>query len=547
MGMIENSKVNKEFIRQYYQNLYEIELSDANIEITPEIKKEIANEVDRKIKRYLNGHIKRSIFKYMSEDNRVLKKYYARLLTLDERIYRAKTNHKEGLDNLIRYYQNYYEYDLKNKSLEQDIKNVDKIQKELSNVLKDSISDYIINDKDILFIPYIKSKVDKIYYKHGIHTDSVENNMILDYKKTGNIDKQELYNLLLPVKIKNSTKLSDEQFSKFVNLLAKEKIDQFLDSKENISKIRNYMLAGIYRTLSYPEYFILAKYNIYFDDAKELILKEFSKLVEQRIKLYANNNDLSISKCYKLQKEINNICAEVLNKIKTNSDLKHIEKKIDCEIKKSLDKLTINRKGFEIELVKTNPSKEVLENEEQILIDELQYLKDKIYHKYNYYVTEEEALDKIDSFYKKEIHHYIYNILPKNNPKQKNTAPYISIRLNDDAKRYSNTTLRLFKKPAYKKIGKKEIWTDKYLYIVNSYIENNKMSEDEKRVFINYIENECKYFITQGSYKEEFETFLMKAIIRFDYEKQLEINKIVNFKENDINSVIINKTKRGIK
>lgn len=540
MEPIRLTSENEDILREYYINLYIIELKDKDIYIES-MNDEIIETVDFMIKRYKDhGDIKASFPKYMTNYNPIYLKYRIKLILTSKRVELIRNGETKYLETLIDYQKNVFRLNYKLFVLENNLEFNKEILEKGLDVIETSIRKYFDENIKTNFTVYFSGIVQKFYFNNNLKTESFEKNIIIDTKNgdTSNINElYEKYYSIASRRIENNTSLPEEKFQKFLRKIVEDKVDKYFCGEEKMATLRNNFEQFIFRLNGEPQK-IIVKYNLLFNDFYDESISFIEKSIKEYISTYIKENNINDVKIiYRLTSKVNKIAKDYLDSCKKSNRYNPFNTAIKAAINALVNVKPINV-GFEAQNV-INGDLYDKANEKEILREQLLHLKDIVKEKYTFYADEKAVDKKIDKDYNKIIESYINNMyLTKRIPAGKPATSYIATRLSQNIKTYANSTKRRFEKNKTERALCFE-----YFSIINNYIEEHDFSDEELDVFYEYMGNTFETYVKKGSYNKELYVYLIELIDNYDQTAAKEIIETKKYIDSNINVLRHPKTK----
>lgn len=533
MKCLELNEITKPIIRDYYVNLYKIELNDAGI-FSEEAYKEIDKYVDKVINRYIEkGYKTPSFSKYIANYNFLHRKYNIRFISTDKKAKLVKKGHSNYINTIIDYYKMIFEYNIEIANLKEKIDKKDLILREGKVLIEKTVKKYFDIKINLPISKYMSNTMQLFYLNNNIKLCDSNNSIVIDNKKGDSNNRGILYDSYYKLALKrvnNICNLPKEKFELFIKEFVKNNINAYFEGEEKNSTLNNYtdnMLGRINKS----QIKMLVEYNLlfsdYYDESIIFLEEKASEVIKEFIK---ENNVTSISIKYILQKQ--NLCAAkayldrcIQNKKCFNFNM-HVKAMLKVFISDYEDNK--NQSNFDINLA-TNGDEEDRKIEFEILLNELSYLKDLYKNKYIYYTDFSEVNKKIEENYYKFVHFFIYEKLSEGYKIDRTPSSYVSNRLSGFLKQFSKTTEnRLYKKGLFFEFN------ECYNEIVSNYLRRNNLSEDEKLIFVDYVDNAFRSYINKGSYDIDIRWYMKNIIDGYDYEVAKYIFEIKKYEQNNL-------------
>lgn len=530
MEPIKLTKETKEFLREYYINLYIIGLKDQG-KYEESMYDEIKQAVDYMIERYQrHGNIKNSFSKFMTNFNPIHRKYKSRLILTSKKVELIKNGHEEYLETLIEHEKNIFKLNYRLFSLKNNTQISEEILESGLNLIDSSIREYFSKASVVRFNIYLSRIVQKFYFDNKLKTESMEKNIIIDNKKGKTDERQVLYDKYYSYaceKLKNTTNLPLEKYQLLLKTIINSRIDFYFEGKDKNSTLRNYLETFCTRLIDAPEQTIV-KYNLLFDDFYEESISFIDCSIKEYISTYIKEKNIKkISLMYRLTAFTKELAKDYLDLCIEEKRYIPFKPWISlCTNIFSKEQKTKSSFNFDLAI---NGNDEQKKTQLEILMEELAYLKDKAKEKYIYYTDKSSVDAKIDTCYNNIISMYINGIIIKKDFKRRNPSRYISTRLFDSLNNYSISTKRKFEKS-----GILQQLFEQYRKIVINYVIENNIIGNERSIFFGYMNSVFDNYIEKGSYSIDIRLYLKDAIDNYDYEFAKNIITIKNFEESEI-------------
>lgn len=513
MYKINLTKENKEIIREYYTSLYIILLKDMGI-YEESMYKQVYDNVSYMIYTYLKkGNIKVAFSEYITRNIPIKKIYDIKLTHLSEKINLIRQGNLKYLETLIELYKIRFKLKISLTDLENKIEDKDKILDDGLLLIEETIKKYFLEELNYDFSVYVSSRINSFYFKNKIKTGFIEKNIVIDNKKGNDEERIKLYDKYYNFackRIKNTTNLPEAKFNLLLRSLVNRNIDKYFDGKEKLSTLRNYF-ERIFGRLNGESEQIIVKYNLLFNDFYEESISFIEKSINEYISTYIKENNINkISLVYRLKTKSNELARRYLDFCIDNKCYKPFKHWISKNIKQLLkEKKKVS--CFDLDLA-INGEAEDKKEQLEILREELSYLKERVKSKYIYYIDKDCVDLKIDTYYNNIINSYVNNIIVKQNFKRRPTSSYISTRLNEKAKDFSDYTKCKFEK---EKID--QMLCEQYRKMVVDYVRKKHLTNDERRIFFEYMNAVFGNYIEKGSYSIDIRLYLKEFIDSYDY------------------------------
>lgn len=498
--MVNLTNENKEIIRKYYYDMYELKLNMKGIYDSKEIEK-AKKFIDEKISLYLLNRSKKNFSAYIADDKLDIRKPKIENISISKLFLEAKNGKLECTQYIIRYYQIILEYKINTKY--NNIANKEELIESGKKYVEEIIKKYVSKNKSTSLVNYMQAYVFPSFF---------ENNNLGTIDNLDRIYKN-IYNSAIN-RIKYQGLLSSEEVQNFVMAYSKEKINNYIKNNgENKNKLIIYMETVISRLINYckDEEQTLIRYNRFFDNRYEDTLNYFYYKYRYLIDELVDKNDLSQVLRYEI------IFKKVIKEYVDNNINKRITLSPNL-LKVKLNELTkLNKKesNFNYDLAR-NGTKQDKREQKNILLEELEYMKNDFKDKYIFYTDKDSVDEKIDLAYKNSVTAYIDGITSKN-PKS-----YVWTRMDQALKPFSELTRKKIDKSKLKVIYRKKAYN-----VVNSYIKYKNLSGKELDEFIEYCNVAFNNYINKGYY-ENIRLYMVNAIMKYDSKFNNEIQNIKN-------------------
>ena len=497
--------------REYYINLYKHALNSSDEKLNHDVEQ----YVNKLAERYLKIDTKKSFPAYLNSNNcmsSVKPKLYR--YHLQEETLKIKEGNKDGLDRLIKYFQILYDFRIKlyNNDITED-----ELQK-LNTYIEKCVNSYFDKNVNLSLSNYVYSKV--IYIYCIINNLRFPNSMLNDSfeLRNNNENKQYMYDKISDKLIKNCPEyevLSKKDITKLIKKLVEEKVDSYDEFKRTpiIFYLSSYISRLKERLMDEDE--TLIEYNRNFSDkynkTVEFIYNKNKFLAEKVLNKMNDNSIKSILETQKLLKELIKEELDYSIQKKRCEKITHLERKLEEKIMKNKEV----ERNFDINKARFGTLEE-RKREEEILYDELLYIKDKAIND-NYYTDDCDFIqNKITDSYKKYIHAYVFG------NSTKRATSYVITRLGVLTNQY-----KIKFKKKFDKEEKELLYAKKSMRIIKGYLNTHELSDDEYKYFIEYIRSAFKYYISNLCFKENIESFMLNTVLSYNYDDTKNICKVL--------------------
>lgn len=497
--------------RDYYIKLYKHALNSSDEKLNHDVERYVNGIAER----YLKIDTKKSFPEYLNSTSymsSIKPKFYR--YPLQEETLKIKEGNKDGLDRLIEHFQILYDFRIKlyNNDITED-----ELQK-LNAYIEKSVNAYFDKNIKLDLSSYVYSKVIYIYcFINNLSFPNSQLNGSFELRNN-NENKQYMYDKISDKLIRNCPEyevLSKEDIAKLIKKLLKEKVDSYDESKK--TTIAFYLSSYISRLKErlMDEEETLIEYNRNFsdkyDEIVEFIYNKNKFLVEKILK---KMNDSSIKSILEGQRLLKELIKEELDysiQKKRCEKIIHLERKLEEKIMKNKEV----KRNFDINKARFGTLEE-RKIEEEILYDELLYIKDKAIND-NYYTDDCDFIkNKITDSYKKYIHAYVFC------NSTKCASSYIITRLGALTNQY-----KIKFKKKFDKEERELLYAKKSMRIIKGYLNTHELSDDEYKYFIEYIRSAFRYYICNLCSKENIESFMLKTVLSYNYDDTKNICKVL--------------------
>lgn len=497
--------------RDYYIKLYKHALNSNDEKLNHDVERYVNGFAER----YLKIETKKSFPEYLNSTNymsSVKPKFYR--YPLQEETLKIKEGNKDGLDRLIKYFQILYDFRIKlyNNDITED-----ELQK-LNTYIEKCVNSYFDKNVNLSLSNYVYSKVICIYcIINNLRFPNSQLNGSFELRNN-NENKQYMYDKISDKLIRNCPEyevLSKKDIAKLIKKLVKEKVDSYDEFKK--TAINSYLSPCISRLKErlMDEEETLIEYNRNFSDKYdgivEFIYNKNKFLAEKVLKKMNDNSIKSILEAQRLLEELIKEELDYSIQKKRCEKITHLERKLEEKIVKNKEV----ERNFDIEKARFGTLEE-RKREEEILYNELLYIRDKAMND-NYYTNDYDFIqNKIMDLYRRYIHAYVFG------NSTKSATSYVSTRLGALTNQYKINLKKKFDRDEIELL-----YAKKSMRIIRGYLNTHELSDCEYKYFIEYIRSAFKYYICNLCSKEDIESFMLNTVLSYNYDDTKNICKVL--------------------